>query len=79
MNVPDTINVEKHTPSSGDIIVAKYKPYEIPLDQLKLLFDTIKMAFSPNRVIMIPDDISIVEMSKDQIKEMVKELQKCCT
>lgn len=55
------------------VIVVKY-PYggDLNVDEIKELFDETKDAYPNNKVLFIPDLITIKEVDKNELKEMLK-------
>lgn len=63
----DGISLEHYKPSDGEVIVARYKFGEFSLDVLQKQYEMLKDVFCDNSVLMLPDNISFEQLSRDDL------------
>ena len=68
-------NCEKYNLSENEVIVARYNYGEITLDELQQTYELLKKVFG-KKVIMLPSEIALQQMSKTHAKEMLNSLYK---
>lgn len=72
----DGIPIELYKPSDGEVIVARYNYDELPYDEIYKQHKLLQEAFGDNKVISLPQNISLKQMSKQQLKELLDFLTK---
>lgn len=80
----DDISVEYRKPSDGEVVVARYNYGELSLDMARGLLKRLEEAFCNNIVVILPQNTSLEQMSKQQLKKFLdfltegtKELLNC--
>ena len=63
--------IEKLDPHPTEAIVIGFNFDNITLDNLKCLFNIIKSKFPDNKVVAIPDHISLQSCSKDVLENII--------
>lgn len=63
--------IEKLEPHPTEAIVVGFNCDDLPLNEMKNLFDIIKSKFPDNIVVAIPDNISLQSCSKDVLENII--------
>ncbi len=76
VGVYNGIDIECYKPSDGEVIVARYNYSEFPFDEIYNHHKQLREAFSGNKVVSLPQNISLKQMSNQQLKELLNGLSK---
>ena len=70
------IDIERYKPSDEEVIVARYNYGELPYDEVYKHHKLLQEAFGDDKVISLPRNISLEQMSSQQLKELLNCLTK---
>lgn len=69
------IQIENIHPGPEDVIVFKYSLNDYCFDEVMNIFNTINEAFSNNKVVGIPDNVTLQTCTKEEIQDIILYLQ----
>lgn len=70
------IPIEHYKPSEGEVIVARYNYGKLPYNVIYKQHKFLQEVFSDNKVITLPQNISLNQMPKQQLKKLLNSLIK---
>ncbi len=74
--VCDSIFLERYKLSEGEVIVARYNYGELPLDAVYRQHKLLQEAFGDNKVVSLPQHISLMQMSRQELEGFLDSLTK---
>ncbi len=63
--------IKLYKPSEDEVIVARYNHGELSYETIHELYRQLREAFGDNGVVVLPQDASLKQMSKQELKELL--------
>ena len=63
----EAVILEKMKPEPNEILIMKYNLDKIDIEEAKGVYDYITDIFSHNKIIVIPDDITLTRFDKEEL------------
>lgn len=70
----EDLDISKLEVKDGEFVIVKMDYKKKTQEELKHLYDGLKQIFSKNEIIIIPNDIEMLRMSKEELIEYIENM-----